>query len=105
MLEDMTVEEFIQSALEYNKENNIILTIKKPTECPVHVYSSTINKCCKSVNPGINNCPICSMPYCNRCGSHLAQQISRVTGYMSSVSGYNEGKKQELRDRKRYIIK
>ena len=100
----MTIEEFIEKCLDYNKANGIKLDIKKPTTCPVHVYASTINKSCKSVNPGISNCPICSMPYCNRCGSHLAQQISRVTGYISSVSGFNEAKKQELKDRKRYNI-
>lgn len=100
-----TVEQFIQCALEYNKEHNITLDIKKPTECPVHVFASTINKACKQVNSGISNCPICSMPYCNRCGSHSVQQISRVTGYISSVSGWNEAKIQELEDRKRYNLK
>jgi len=28
--------------------------------------------------------------------------MSRVTGYMQAVSGWNEAKKQELKDRKRY---
>jgi len=30
--------------------------------------------------------------------------LPTVTGYVGAVSGFNEGKKQELRDRKRYDI-
>jgi len=30
------------------------------------------------------------------------EHLSRVTGYIQAVSGWNEGKKQELKDRKRY---
>jgi len=28
------------------------------------------------------------------------EHLSRVTGYIQAVSGWNEGKKQELKDRK-----
>jgi anaerobic ribonucleoside-triphosphate reductase len=31
-------------------------------------------------------------------------QISRVTGYLQEVSGWNAGKQQELKDRARYTI-
>lgn len=101
-----TVEEFIQCALEYNKENNIILDIKKPMECPVHVFASTKNVSCKGTVGGIKNCPLCGAVCCPICFNHNnIQQISRVTGYMQVVSGFNEAKKQELKDRKRYIIR
>ena len=36
------------------------------------------------------------------CGSHDVTQISRVTGYLQEVSGWNAGKQQELKDRQRY---
>jgi len=39
---------------------------------------------------------------CSRCKSDNLEHLSRVTGYLQSVSGWNEGKKQELKDRKRY---
>jgi len=39
---------------------------------------------------------------CPNCGSTDVEQISRVTGYLQAVSGWNAAKKQELEDRKRY---
>jgi ribonucleoside-triphosphate reductase len=30
------------------------------------------------------------------------QHLSRITGYLQSVEGWNRGKRQELKDRKRY---
>lgn len=41
---------------------------------------------------------------CPKCGSENVQHLSRITGYLQSVEGWNEGKKQELKDRKRYEI-
>lgn len=41
---------------------------------------------------------------CPKCGSKNVQHLSRITGYLQSVEGWNEGKKQELKDRKRYEI-
>ncbi|MDY6965605.1 MAG: anaerobic ribonucleoside-triphosphate reductase [Halobacteriota archaeon] len=41
---------------------------------------------------------------CPNCGSENVEQLSRVTGYVQAVSGWNEAKKQELRDRKRYSV-
>ena len=41
---------------------------------------------------------------CPNCGSGNVDYISRVTGYLQAVSGWNAGKKQELLDRKRYSI-
>jgi ribonucleoside-triphosphate reductase len=41
---------------------------------------------------------------CANCGSHNVEHIARVTGYMSAVSSWNEGKKQELKDRTRITL-
>ena len=39
---------------------------------------------------------------CENCGSSHVEQLSRVTGYIQAVGGWNAAKKQELEDRKRY---
>ncbi len=49
-------------------------------------------------------CPECGNPICPVCHSHDVVQISRVTGYLSSTSGWNAGKIQELKDRQRTNI-
>ncbi len=41
---------------------------------------------------------------CPNCASDNVEHLSRVTGYIQAVSGWNEGKKQELKDRKRYGV-
>ncbi|MDD5473901.1 MAG: anaerobic ribonucleoside-triphosphate reductase [Candidatus Methanoperedens sp.] len=41
---------------------------------------------------------------CPNCESEDVEHLSRVTGYVQAVSGWNEGKKQELKDRKRYGV-
>ena len=41
---------------------------------------------------------------CPNCSSEDVEQLSRVTGYIQAVSGWNEAKKQELKDRKRYGV-
>ncbi len=69
--------------------------------CPVHLEALK-RPACLSVNPGIAYCAVCGAAMCPVCSRHTVTQLSRVTGYVSSVSGWNEGKKQELKDRKRY---
>lgn len=49
-------------------------------------------------------CPLCGEPMCPKCGSHDVAQISRVTGYLQEVGGWNMGKQQELKDRKRHDV-
>ncbi|MCQ1535998.1 anaerobic ribonucleoside-triphosphate reductase [Methanosarcina sp. KYL-1] len=39
---------------------------------------------------------------CPKCGSENVEHLSRITGYLQPVAGWNKGKQQELRDRKRY---
>ena len=47
-------------------------------------------------------CPVCGEAVCPECGSHDVVAISRVTGYLQDVSGWNNGKRAELKDRTRY---
>ena len=42
------------------------------------------------------------MGRCPSCGSEDVDHISRITGYLQAVSGWNSAKRQELKDRKRY---
>lgn len=58
--------------------------------------------CAHDLTSGIAYCPDCGEPMCPVCESHDVYQISRVTGYMQEVSGWNNGKQQELKDRTRY---
>jgi len=46
-------------------------------------------------------CPKCKRAMCPVCGSHDVAQVSRVTGYLADVAGWNAAKAQELKDRKR----
>lgn len=60
------------------------------------------NHCHHTIIDRIEFCPICGQAICPECGDHSVVQISRVTGYLQDVSGWNSGKKQELKDRTRY---
>lgn len=75
--------------------------------CRADVYSIYLKmkgyKCRdSSVISGTDMCPVCSSPICPRCFNHTVISLSRVTGYMSDISGWNNAKRQELSDRKRY---
>ena len=58
--------------------------------------------CTHDIISGIAYCPDCGEAMCPICGSHDVAQISRVTGYLQEVGGWNAGKQQELKDRTRY---
>ena len=74
--------------------------------CPVHAWVGYNHKKCINDNvPLIAYCPICGEAMCPECMNHNVEQLSRVTGYMSNVSGWNAAKKQELRDRARTDLK
>lgn len=60
--------------------------------------------CSHELITSIAYCPICGQAICPECGSHDVVQISRVTGYLQDVSGWNAGKQQELKDRTRYNV-
>jgi len=61
-------------------------------------------QCSHEIITRIEYCPLCGSPVCPDCGSHDVVQISRVTGYLQDVSGWNAGKQQELKDRVRYQL-
>uniref|UniRef100_A0A7C4XJP9 Anaerobic ribonucleoside-triphosphate reductase n=1 Tax=candidate division WOR-3 bacterium TaxID=2052148 RepID=A0A7C4XJP9_UNCW3 len=54
---------------------------------------TTCNTCFKTTRGLRESCPFC--------GSQYIDHITRVTGYFSKVSGWNKGKKAELKDRHR----
>lgn len=60
--------------------------------------------CHHNIIEKIEYCPLCGQAICPDCGSHDVSQVSRVTGYMADVSGWNAGKRQELKDRARYKV-
>lgn len=60
--------------------------------------------CTHELMQGIAYCPKCGEAVCPECGCHDVTQISRVTGYLQDVGGWNEAKRQELKDRKRYDV-
>lgn len=70
-------------------------------ECPNHTLATTRPPCMTTIS-GIAHCSLCGQPCCPVCGRHTASQLSRVTGYISNVGGWNEGKQQELKDRRHY---
>lgn len=59
--------------------------------------------CSRMESEGLHLCPKCGQYTCP-CGSHDVLVISRVTGYLQDVNGFNQAKKQELKDRQRVTI-
>ncbi len=72
--------------------------------CSVDAYAQN-NPSCKKLVAGIVTCSECGKPMCPVCHRHNVTQLSRVTGYVGDVAGWNEGKKQELQDRKRHNLR
>jgi anaerobic ribonucleoside-triphosphate reductase len=62
--------------------------------------------CGHEISSGIKYCPLCGRPICveDGCYCHDVIQISRVTGYLSTVENWNLAKQAELKDRHRYMI-
>ena len=57
---------------------------------------TSCNKCFRTSRGMQKICPLC--------GSDRVDHITRVTGYFSKVSGWNKGKKAELKDRFRSVL-
>ena len=88
---------------EFNDGNQ--LNIDNPVKCPIHIWVVYNHKACgKDLVPNITNCEICGQPMCPDCSNHGVTQLSRVTGYMGDVAGWNAGKKQELKERQHYNL-
>lgn len=49
-------------------------------------------------------CPICDQPMCPDCGTHDVFQLTRITGYINDIGGFNKGKAQEVKDRHRVLL-
>ncbi|MDF0591364.1 anaerobic ribonucleoside-triphosphate reductase [Methanotrichaceae archaeon Mx] len=73
------------------------MNLAKTTQIGYFAFTRDMTVClsCFCVSPGL-------LEDCPRCGSDHLEHLSRVTGYLQSVSGWNEAKKQELKDRNRY---
>jgi hypothetical protein len=93
----------------------MIEVITQPTQTKTDPeYLAPINYGCKAcyypctchddIHSGIKYCPVCGVPVCPVCGSADVVAISRVTGYLSDISGWGAGKRQELKDRQRYSL-
>jgi ribonucleoside-triphosphate reductase (formate) len=73
------------------------MRLAKETQIGYFTFSRDMTVClgCSQVSGGLeDNCP--------SCGSDDVDHISRITGYLQAVSGWNSAKRQELKDRKRY---
>ena len=116
-LMNLPVEEFIERFKLWIKEFNdgnpidVLQTnpygkmTPNPLLCPLHVFVVKNNlKCNKELVSNTANCPLCGHPICPECYNHKVDQLSRVTGYMAPVSGYNASKQQEFKDRQRHTL-
>ena len=76
---------------------SLALKIARNTQTGYYAFTKDMTVCmdCSHVTMGLKE-------ECEKCGSEKLDYISRITGYLQSVSGWNEGKKQELLDRMRY---
>lgn len=77
--------------------------------CKVDAYSIFLKlkgKKCRTgeIIAGADICPVCNRSLCPQCMNHNVIALSRVTGYMSDIGGWNHAKRQELLDRQRYVI-
>ena len=85
--------------------NGKMLKVNNPRECPIAQWVAyNDKKCDKELVANTASCPICGSPVCPDCMNHNIEQISRVTGYLSTVSGWNAAKKQEFADREKYDL-
>ncbi|NLH22006.1 MAG: anaerobic ribonucleoside-triphosphate reductase [Methanothrix sp.] len=73
------------------------LRLSRETQIGYFTFSKDITVClgCSMVSGGLKD-------RCPSCGSEDVDHISRITGYLQAVSGWNSAKRQELKDRKRY---
>ncbi len=76
---------------------SLALKIAENTQTGYYAFTKDMTVCtdCAHVTMGLRE-------ECEKCGSTNLDYISRITGYLQAVSGWNEGKKQELMDRMRY---
>jgi anaerobic ribonucleoside-triphosphate reductase len=73
------------------------MRLARETQIGYFTFSRDMTVClgCARVSGGLED-------ECPSCGSEDVDHISRITGYLQAVSGWNSAKRQELKDRKRY---
>ncbi|MCX6677805.1 MAG: hypothetical protein NTU95_07675 [Methanothrix sp.] len=73
------------------------MRLARETQIGYFTFSRDMTVClgCSQVSGGLED-------KCPKCGSEDVDHISRITGYLQAVSGWNSAKRQELKDRKRY---
>ncbi len=76
---------------------NLGMNLAKNTQIGYFAFTKDMTVClnCCEISAGIREA-------CPRCDSRDVDHISRITGYLQAVSGWNAAKQQELKDRKRY---
>nr|AAU85395.1 oxygen-sensitive ribonucleoside-triphosphate reductase [uncultured archaeon GZfos12E1]QNO53875.1 hypothetical protein LBDBNMAG_00006 [Methanosarcinales archaeon ANME-1 ERB6] len=76
---------------------SLAMKIARGTQTGYYAFTKDMTVCldCSHVAMGLKE-------ECEKCHCTNLDYISRITGYLQSVSGWNEGKKQELMDRMRY---
>lgn len=85
--------------------NGRMIKLNNPMDCPVAQWIAYNNKKCnKEMVANTASCSVCGSPICPDCGNHNVEQLSRVTGYLSTVSSWNAAKKQEFLDRERHNL-
>ncbi len=73
------------------------MNIINNTKIGYFAFTKVLTACndCFHVEQGKNNT-------CIQCGSTKIDHISRITGYLSNLKSWNEGKQQEFKDRREY---
>ncbi len=73
------------------------LRLARETQIGYFTFTKDMTVClgCSMVSGGLEES-------CPNCGSKDVDHISRITGYLQAVSGWNSAKRQELKDRKKY---
>jgi anaerobic ribonucleoside-triphosphate reductase len=112
-MKEITPEEFmalskrdmLDRCIKWKKEfnNGELIKINNIAKCPIAMWVAyNDKKCNRQQVPNTDVCPLCGKPVCPDCLNHSVEVLSRVTGYLSLVSGWNEAKKAEFVDRQRY---
>ena len=68
------------------------------------ILDTGVCRCARDTHAEVILCKSCHDPMCPECGSHDVVGVSRVTGYLSDVSGWRRSKKAEFDDRMRYNV-
>jgi anaerobic ribonucleoside-triphosphate reductase len=73
------------------------MRLAKSTQIGYFTFTKDMTVClgCYKVSSGLKDS-------CPNCDSTEVDHISRITGYLQAVSGWNRAKSQELKDRRRY---